>query len=87
MDSTTLNPFDKKPFFPRSIFRKRFSKGFKESFTKEILYNKRIVLNKQNCLPHISLAMGCIKEDDIPEIDTILKDITEKFSPLMLTIL
>jgi hypothetical protein len=25
----------KKPFFQRSVFRKRFSKGFKESFTKE----------------------------------------------------
>ena len=29
--------FFKKPFFPRSNFRKRFSKRFKESFTKEKL--------------------------------------------------
>jgi len=30
--------------------------------------------------------MGCIKKDDIPKIGTILKDITENFSPIMLTI-
>ena len=49
-------------------------------------FDDKIVLNKQNCLPHISLAMGCINKDDIPAIDTILKDIAEKFSPLTLTI-
>jgi 2'-5' RNA ligase len=49
-------------------------------------FNNKIILNKQNCFPHISLAMGCIKKDDIPEIDTVLKGIAEKFSPLTLTI-
>jgi glycosyltransferase domain-containing protein len=49
-------------------------------------FDKEIVLNKENCFPHISLAMGCIKRDDIPEIDTILKDIIENFSPITLTI-
>lgn len=49
-------------------------------------FDKKIVLNKQNCFPHISLAMGCIKKDDIPKIGTILKDIIENFSPIMLTI-
>ena len=49
-------------------------------------FNNKILLNKQNCLPHISLAMGCIKKDDIPEIDTVLKDIAEKFSPITLNI-
>jgi len=49
-------------------------------------FDKKIILNKENCLPHISLAMGCIKKDDIPEMDTVLKDITEKFSPITLTI-
>ena len=48
--------------------------------------DNKIVLNKQNCLPHISLAMGCIKKEDIPKIDTVLKDIAEKFSPMKLTI-
>ena len=49
-------------------------------------FNNKIILNKQNCLPHISLAMGCIKKEDITEIDTVLKDIAEKFSSLTLTI-
>jgi 2'-5' RNA ligase len=49
-------------------------------------FDNKIVLNKQNCLPHISLAMGCIKKDDIPEIDTVLKDVADKFSSLTLTI-
>ena len=35
----------------------------------------KIVLDKEKCLPHISLAMGCIEEKDIEEIDTILKTI------------
>jgi glycosyltransferase domain-containing protein len=49
-------------------------------------FDDKIVLNKQNCLPHISLAMGCIKKEDIPEIDTVLKDIADTFSPPTLTI-
>ncbi len=49
-------------------------------------FDDKIVLNKQNCFPHISLAMGCINKDDIPKIDTVLKDIANKFSPLALTI-
>lgn len=49
-------------------------------------FDDKIVLNKQNCFPHISLAMGCINKDDIPKIDTVLNDIANKFSPLALTI-
>ena len=49
-------------------------------------FDDKIVLNKQNCFPHISLAMGCINKDDIPKVCTVLKDIAEKFSPLALTI-
>jgi glycosyltransferase domain-containing protein len=49
-------------------------------------FDNKIVLNKQNCFPHLSLAMGCINKDDIPKIDTVLKDIANKFSPLALTI-
>jgi 2'-5' RNA ligase len=41
-------------------------------------YGPEIVLNKQNCLPHISLAMACINEEDMPAIENILKDIAEK---------
>lgn len=32
-----------------------------------------IVLNKNNCLPHISLAMGCINRDDIDRIAEALR--------------
>ena len=86
VNQALIKTFDNKPFFQRSVFRKRFSKGFKESFTKEILYNKGIVLNKEDCFPHISLAMGCIKKGDITKIDAILKDIAKKFSPITLNI-
>lgn len=33
-----------------------------------------IVLNRQDCLPHISLAMGCLAETDLPAVDERLKD-------------
>jgi len=34
-----------------------------------------IVFNKKDCLPHISLAMGCIKEEDISEIGKMLRQL------------
>ena len=34
-----------------------------------------IVLNKYDCLPHISLAMGCIDQPDIGHIGGILREI------------
>jgi 2'-5' RNA ligase len=42
---------------------------------KELLkqYAHKIVLDKEICLPHISLAMGCIDERDLYEIGEILK--------------
>ena len=39
---------------------------------------EKIVLNKENCLPHISLAMGCIDEADIASVGQILEIIAEK---------
>jgi len=36
-------------------------------------FDKKIVLNKENCLPHISLAMGCIDERDIAPIGRLLE--------------
>jgi len=39
-----------------------------------------IVLDKENCLPHISLAMGCIDEKDIDDIGRILHRIAGKCS-------
>lgn len=39
----------------------------------------RIALNRENCLPHISLAMGCIEESDLPRIKKVLREITGKY--------
>ena len=49
---------------------------------KELLkqYAHKIVLDKENCLPHISLAMGCIYERNIDEIDKILKTAAKESS-------
>lgn len=41
-------------------------------------YGEKIVLNKENCLPHISLAMGCMKESDIEAIGKVLEKIAEE---------
>ncbi len=39
---------------------------------------EKIVLNRQSCLPHISLAMGCIDETDIEAVAQVLAEIAEK---------
>ena len=44
-----------------------------------------IILNKKDCLPHISLAMGCIEREDVPLIQTILEKIAQRFPELDLT--
>jgi len=49
-------------------------------------YADRIILDKENCLPHISLAMGCMDERDITNIEKILKSITEKYRPGRLSV-
>lgn len=43
-------------------------------------------LNKENCLPHITVAMGVIQEDAIPKVEKILNEIAKNFKPLSLTI-
>ena len=35
-------------------------------------HGSEIVLHEQDCLPHISLAMGCIDQEDIPKIKQLL---------------
>lgn len=45
-----------------------------------------IVLSRVNCLPHISLAMGCIDNRDIAEIERILRDLVLSQSPEKLII-
>lgn len=44
--------------------------------------DQRIILNSENCLPHISLAMGGIDEQDLGAIQEILADIGSQFQPL-----
>ncbi|HUT29536.1 MAG TPA: hypothetical protein VMX13_07085 [Sedimentisphaerales bacterium] len=38
-------------------------------------FGAEIVLDKENCLPHISLAMGSLAQTDLPAAADILKDI------------
>ena len=49
---------------------------------RELLKNfdNKIILNKENCLPHISLAMGCIDKEHIADIENILQDIAKQHS-------
>lgn len=48
---------------------------------------KKIVLDTENCLPHISLAMGCIDDGDIAAAGTILESIARERTLRDLTVL
>jgi 2'-5' RNA ligase len=50
-------------------------------------YADRIILDKENCLPHISLAMGCLEEREIPDIEKTLRMIAGKYHPGQLKVL
>lgn len=39
----------------------------------------KIVLDKNSCLPHISLAMGCIDEGDLGDIERVLESIARRY--------
>ncbi len=41
-------------------------------------FGRKIVLDKENCLAHISLAMGCIDERDVPAIERVLTVVAER---------
>lgn len=41
----------------------------------------KITLNKSDCLPHISLAMGCIEETDISNIEKTLRTLAISHPP------
>ncbi|MFH1073205.1 MAG: hypothetical protein V1743_07295 [Nanoarchaeota archaeon] len=45
-----------------------------------------IQLNKRNCLPHISLCMGVVKEEDLPIVKKLITEIASYHSKLSLTI-
>lgn len=40
---------------------------------------RKIVLNKEDCLPHISLAMGCVDQKDVAVIVKALERIAEEY--------
>ena len=50
-------------------------------------FGEKIVLNKEDCLPHISLAMGCVDEGDIDGAGGVLKIIAERTSVRELTVI
>lgn len=43
-------------------------------------YGERIVLNKEDCLPHISLVMGCVDDKDMAAVEEVLKAIAARSS-------
>jgi 2'-5' RNA ligase len=43
-------------------------------------FGAKIVLDKENCLPHISLAMGCLEETDITSVEKVLREIVQETS-------
>ncbi len=44
-------------------------------------FGDRIVLSRRSCLPHISLAMGCIEGGDILPAGELLRDIAQRYAP------
>lgn len=47
-------------------------------------FGKKIVLNPNNCLPHLSLAMGALREEDLPAAANFLEEIASYFPPIPL---
>jgi 2'-5' RNA ligase len=43
-----------------------------------------IILDKETCIPHITLAMGCVDSSKLTEVDGILGDIASNFPELRL---
>ncbi len=53
---------------------------------KELLKTNenKIILDKVKCVPHISLAMGCIDNKQLPEIEKTLQGIAKQFRTMKL---
>jgi len=49
-------------------------------------FPKKTILDKQKCIPHISLAMGVVEESKLSKVEEILREISKGFQPLSLTI-
>lgn len=54
---------------------------------KELLrtFDNKIILDAKNCLPHISLCMGVVHDEDISEVTRVLRGIAQTSSPFELT--
>ncbi|HEU4914250.1 MAG TPA: 2'-5' RNA ligase family protein [Candidatus Saccharimonadales bacterium] len=48
--------------------------------------NRTVVLGKQDYLPHVSLCMGVVKEEDLPKVNEALSDIASQTAALQLAI-
>lgn len=48
-------------------------------------YSAEIVLNRENCLPHVSLAMGCVEPWDIDAIRNVLERLARETPARQLT--
>jgi len=55
-------------------------------FNRELIEKgrKEIILDEERCLPHITLAMGCIKMEDLDKIDGVLGKIAQDLPPVVL---
>ncbi len=49
-------------------------------------FGEKIVLDKENCLPHISLAMGCIDDGDIMKAAGVLERIAGRYGAMELVV-
>ena len=47
----------------------------------------KILLDPQNCVPHISLVMGCIDVEKLDKIKKIVQKVIKKYEPLKLKII
>jgi len=41
-------------------------------------YSAEIVLDRENCLPHISLAMGCVEQREVDAVGRVLEQIAQE---------
>jgi 2'-5' RNA ligase len=51
------------------------------------LEDKKIVLDKNNCLPHISLCMGVVESENLAKVEKVIEDIASGHSKLELEIM
>lgn len=49
-------------------------------------WTDKITLNRTDCLPHISLAMGCIEETDVAKVGKTLLTVARSYPPGPLTV-